>query len=144
MSATANKKFAAPCGLYCGVCIDRLVYESCHGCGCLCGKCDATEHHQQCNIYKCCVEEKKLADCSECSEFPCTQVIQFCYNPVWLHHLPVLENLERRKTIGIRKWLEEQEKFWENNWYRCAWLWFQKQCEKRLKESLKKAKDFQS
>lgn len=140
MNAVNDEKLAAPCGLYCGACIDRLVYESCHGCGCSCEKCAATEHHKRCNIYQCSVSERKLASCSECSEFPCTKLIQFCYNPVWMHHLPVIENLKRRQKIGLEKWLEEQRQFWKNDWYRRAWLWFQKECEERLEKYLEESK----
>ena len=140
MNSVADPKLAAPCGLYCGACIDWLVYKSCHGCGCSCGECDATEHHQRCDIYQCCVNDKRLVDCSECSEFPCTRLIHFCYNPVWMHHFPVLENLKRKQTVGMEKWLEEQKQFWENDWYRRAWLWFQRECEERLKRYLEESK----
>ena len=136
MTPVADAKLAAPCGLYCGACIDILAYKSCHGCGCSCGKCAATEHHKQCNIYECCVNEKRLSSCSECSDFPCTQLTHFCYSPVWMHHFPVIENLKRRGRIGLEKWLEEQRQFWENEWYRHAWLWFQKECEERLTKYL--------
>ncbi len=138
---TDEEKLAAPCGLYCGACIDYLVYKSCHGCGCECGKCDASGHHKRCNIYKCCVEQKHNKACCECEEFPCSMLIRFCYSPVWLHHLPVIENLRRRKTIGSEKWVKEQEEIWSNEWYLRRWLWFQKQCEKRLERSLEESKD---
>jgi len=129
-------KLAAPCGLYCGSCIDYLVYKSCHSCGCDCGKCDASGHHARCEIYECCIKQKGHEACYECEEFPCSKLIRFCYNPVWLHHLPVIENLRRRKTIGTKKWLEEQRETWSNEWYLRRWLWFQKECEKRLERSL--------
>lgn len=140
LGVSVDEILAAPCGLYCGACINRLIYKSCHGCGCSCGNCDATGHHQRCNIYQCCVEQRRLSDCSECAEFPCTQLVQFCYNPVWTHHLPVLENLKRRKTVGVKRWLGEQKRFWENDWYRRAWLWLQRKCEEKLKEYKEKSR----
>jgi hypothetical protein len=133
------EKLAAPCGIYCGACIDYLLYKSCHGCCCKCGKCDSLEHHKQCDVYKCCVEQRRLKDCSECEDFPCS-IIQFCYNPIWLHHLPVIENLRRRKKVGIEKWLNEQKENWTNEWYLQRWLWFQKECENRLKRSSEETK----
>jgi len=57
-----------------------------------------------------------------------------------MHHFPVLENLRRRKAIGTKKWLEEQKHFWENEWYRCAWLWFQKKCENQFKNFKEESK----
>ena len=136
--------WAAPCGLYCGACIDNLVYKNCHGCNCTCEKCAAVEHHKSCNIYQCCVEQRKLKDCSECSDFPCTQLIHFCYSPIWQHHFHVLENLKRRKAIGTRKWLREQEGFWQDYpWYLNAWLWLQRECEERLKKFRKECADLE-
>jgi len=137
MSSIIENKLAAPCGLYCGACIDYLVYRKCHSCGCNCESCATSPHHRQCDIYKCCVEQRGHAVCYECEEFPCSPLIQFCYNPVWLHHLPIMENLRRRKVIGTGRWLKEQEKAWSNEWYLKRWLWLQKECENRLKSSLK-------
>jgi hypothetical protein len=136
-----DNKLAAPCGLYCSACIDYLVYNSCHGCGCDCETCSAARHHERCEIFKCCVEQKGHETCSECKELPCSMLIRFCYNPVWLHHLPVIENLRRQKTIGAEKWLKEQKETWSNQWYLQRWLWYQKECEDRLERSLEKSKN---
>lgn len=135
MTSDEKSNLAAPCGLYCGACVDFLVYKKCHGCGCDCELCAASAHHKQCDIYKCCVAQRRLEACSECEEFPCSLLIQFCYNPVWLHHVTVIENLRRRKTVGTGKWLKEQEKAWSNDWYLNRWLLFQKECENRLEKS---------
>jgi ribulose kinase len=81
------------------------------------------------------VLNRGLEACSECEEFPCSQLIQFCYNPVWQHHLTAIENLRRRRAIGTGRWLEEQKKAWSNEWYRKKWLWLQRECEDRLKKS---------
>ncbi|NIU83535.1 MAG: hypothetical protein GWN31_07675 [Candidatus Thorarchaeota archaeon] len=137
-----ENQLAAPCGLYCGVCIDKLVYDECHGCFCDCGECAATSHHDRCEIFKCSVEQNELGGCHECEDFPCSMLIRFCYNPVWMHHLPVLENLRRRRTIGTKQWMKEQEKLWSHKWYRRMWLWLQKECEERLQRALKESKEF--
>ena len=136
-----KKKLAAPCGLYCGACIDYLVYKNCHGCGCNCGTCAASEHHKRCEIYNCCVRQKSHETCAECKELPCSKLIQFCYSPVWLHHLPVIENLRRQRATGTEKWLEEQKEAWSNEWYLQRWLWLQKECENRLERSLEESKN---
>lgn len=141
MFMAAYENLAAPCGLYCGACIDYLVHRTCHGCGCECRKCAAAEHHEQCDIYRCCNKERNLRSCHECRELPCSKLIQFCYNPVWLHHLPVIENLRRHKTVGTEKWLKEQKDAWGNEWYLRRWLWLQKECEIRLKHALEEQKD---
>ena len=46
-----QKKLAAPCGLYCGVCSEFLLDRTCHGCGCDCGQCAAGPHRRACDIY---------------------------------------------------------------------------------------------
>ncbi|MGA2768427.1 MAG: DUF3795 domain-containing protein [Candidatus Bathyarchaeia archaeon] len=112
-----------------------MVYKNCHGCGCNCDSCAASPHHKQCDIYKCCVEQRGLEACGKCGEFPCSQLIQFCYNPVWQHHLTAIENLRRRRALGTGRWLEEQKKAWSNEWQRKKWLWLQRECEDRLKKS---------
>ena len=140
MGNVGDSELAAPCGLYCGACIDYLVYEKCHGCGCNCGTCAASEHHKRCGLYKCCVGQKDHETCMECIEFPCSILIQFCYNPVWLHHLPVIENLRRQKVIGTEKWLKEQKETWSSEWYLKRWLWLQKECESRLKRISRRIK----
>jgi len=140
MNKVDDKKLAAPCGLYCGSCIDYSLYKHCHGCGCNCGTCAASEHHRRCEIYKCCIGQKKFETCAECKELPCSNLIRFCYSPVWLHHLPVIENLRRQKNIGTAEWLREQKEAWSSEWHLQRWLWLQKDCESRLKRSQEESK----
>ena len=130
---SAEVKLAAPCGLYCGSCVDYIEYKSCHGCGCTCGNCAGLAHQQSCDIYKCCVEKKGLKTCADCDELPCSKLIQFCYSPVWTHHLPVIENLRRQKAVGVGKWVKEQREVWSNEWYLKRWVWLQKECENKLR-----------
>jgi hypothetical protein len=79
------------------------------------------------------VDKKNLDTCGDCEEFPCSKLIQFCYSPIWSHHLPVIENLRRQKTIGTKKWVKEQREVWSNEWYLKRWLWLQKECEDKLR-----------
>jgi hypothetical protein len=78
---------------------------------------------------------KGLGSCGDCKEFPCSKLIQFCFSPIWYHHLPVIENLRKQKTMGSEKWEKEQEEVWSNGWYLKRWLRLQKECESRLKRS---------
>jgi hypothetical protein len=130
-----NIKMAAPCGLYCGSCRDHLVNKYCHGCGCECGECAAVHHHKECAIFQCCVKQKGREACSQCGEFPCSKLIRFCYDPVWLTHLPVIENLRRQEAIGTEKWLAEQDDYWRDETRLQRYLWFQKECEDRWKRA---------
>jgi hypothetical protein len=63
---------------------------------------------------------------------PCSVLIQFCYSPIWFHHVPVNENLRRQKAVGTEKWAKEQREVWSKEWYLERWVWLQKECEKRL------------
>lgn len=141
MSKIDHKKLAAPCGLYCGACIDYLLNKNCYGCSCNCGTCAAAEHHKRCEIYKCCVQKANLEACYECENFPCSLLIRFCHDPVWRTHLIVIENLRRRRKIGSRKWLEEQEQAWKNRRYLYRWLWFQRECINRRREVQKESEN---
>lgn len=107
-----NRELAAPCGLYCGSCTELLLDNTCHGCGCDCGQCAAEPHRNACSIHRYCVADKGLETCAGCSDFPCTQLIQFAYDPIWRTHLPILENLRRIQRIGVEAWLSEQDAYW--------------------------------
>ena len=104
----------APCGLYCGICNDFNAGE-CKGCGsdCTCEKCAACWHHEHCKIYQC-VADKGYKTCAECDDLPCTMLIEFCFDPIWRSHRPVIENLRRMKKIGYETWLAEQKEYWSD------------------------------
>ena len=138
LSTTDERKLLAPCGLYCGSCVDYVEYKRCHGCNCTCGTCASLKHHELCDIYKCCVE-KNIDTCQGCDDLPCSKLIQFCYSPIWTHHFPVIENLRRQKAVGTEKWLKEQREIWSSEWYLKRWLWLQKECEKKLQRFQKEA-----
>lgn len=121
---------AAPCGLYCGIC-STLLDGLCHGCGCLKDDCFAAEKHKICQIYRCTLK-RKLKDCGECSDFPCTTLIQFTFDPIMRTHLPVIQNLIRRRKIGVEAWLKEQDEYWRKNPDKFReWIEFHRECKKR-------------
>jgi len=125
---------AAPCGLYCGVCRNKLVAEVCHGCGCQCGECAAAAHRDACAVYRCCVGEQQLRSCADCDDFPCTRLIQFSCDPIWRTHRPILENLRRVRSIGVEAWLNEQEEYWADQVRQERWLRLASQCEAERRE----------
>jgi hypothetical protein len=122
-----RRKLATPCGLYCGICSEFLLHETCHGCGCDCGQCAAEPHRANCYIYRC-VIERGLESCAECDDLPCTRIIQFAYDPIWRTHLPVLENLRRIQRIGVEAWLDEQKAYWADRRRLDRWLQLHKEC----------------
>jgi hypothetical protein len=110
---TAEERLnAPPCGLFCGACGEKRKGR-CHGCGCDCGKCNASGHCPQCTIYAC-ASRKGLQSCADCGEFPCTNLIMHACDPIWHVHAPCLENLRRRKAIGTKAWIAEQTRYWSD------------------------------
>jgi hypothetical protein len=129
-----RSNLAAPCGLYCGICYYNVVTEVCHGCGCECRECTAMAHADACAVYRCCARERQLRSCAECVDFPCTRLIQFCHDPIWRTHLPILENLRRIRTIGVEAWLDEQAEYWSDKVRRERWLLLASECEAKYRE----------
>ena len=124
--------FLAPaCGLYCGICSDKINGE-CHGCGCECG-CAGIWHFEHCNIAKC-VNSRDLESCADCEELPCTLLIQFTNDPIWTTHSVCIENLRRRKEIGTKKWIEEQQEYWSNEHHCKKEIWQHDECSKKYRK----------
>ena len=123
---------AGSCGLYCGVCSDYASGE-CHGCGCERGRCAAMSHHAQCEIYQC-AESRGLASCAACDDLPCTELVQFAYDPVWLTHGPAIENLRRIHLIGLTAWVEEQGVYWSDRRHAEKWEYLHERQAEAYKE----------
>jgi len=96
---------AAPCGLYCEEC---LAFQRGTCKGCRSGKGECLKYRGICNIFECCLNERKLDFCFQCVEFPCRNFKDFFETKEWYDE--VTSNLKRMKKIGLEKWLKEQEK----------------------------------
>ena len=103
----------APCGVYCGAC--PSFRKGCRGCG--------SENHKQrrtskwnCKIRRCCFEEKSLALCSQCTDFPCklTDKLQEDRKSTRLfrYRHEVYENLREIEAQGLDVWLPGEEERW--------------------------------
>jgi hypothetical protein len=114
----------APCGLYCGVCLDNIVNEVCHGCGCGCGACAGDYHSHHCDISQC-ASSRGFETCAECDEMPCTALINFAYHPFAIHHLPVIENLRRLHKVGKERFLEELRTYFAAQETRLQWAFIE-------------------
>ena len=114
----------APCGLYCAVCLDNIVNQVCHGCGCTCGKCAGDAHFTSCQIAQC-ASSKGFETCAECADLPCIRLIHFAYSPFAIHHLPVIENLRRVQKVGKEKVLEELRALFADEETRLRWAFIE-------------------
>jgi hypothetical protein len=112
-----ENNLAAPCGIYCGACRQYLVRKKnlfeerglktgCQGC---------RIRNKNCAFIRrdCPTLRKKEIDfCYECENFPCEnlQKIDILYQE--RYSVNMVENLKRIEEIGVKKWLQEQEKLY--------------------------------
>jgi hypothetical protein len=121
-------KLLGACGLYCGACYhyrasfpegkhlledaarkgkntEAFTCQGCHG-----GALYMYSHCTQCKI-RICAEEKSLAHCGLCSQYPCEQLKAFQHDGR-IHHLDIMDNLAELKTKEPEQWLEKQARQW--------------------------------
>ena len=148
-----GENLVATCGLYCGACPIYLDSQSksdqktkefmqqlgskqtnikredfqCDGC---LGKGALVSFCAKCNI-RSCAEGKKIAHCSECSEFPCPRISDFNNNyGKLLHHSEVLANLNQLRQKGIKEWAKLEEERWQCPKCGNRLGWYDKACSK--------------
>ena len=109
-----NENLIAPCGLYCGEC---LGFQDGRCGGCISRKGLCLKYSKICNIYECCVTERKHRFCAECKDFPCEKIDTFFNTPEW--HDEVVHNLEQISEMGIKQFLSKQVR-WVVELINCA------------------------
>jgi hypothetical protein len=90
---TKEAAMPAPCGIDCAKC-DMLARGECAGCR-------GDRRHQwsgDCGIRRCCTDEKHLAYCSQCGEFPCGPLRDWA--AAYPHHGSALERLRAMREAG--------------------------------------------
>jgi hypothetical protein len=126
---------AAVCGMFCGNC-GEMKEGRCHGCGCTCGKCAASSRAEHCSIIHC-ATKKNLTNCGDCKEFACSKTIMNTYDPIWKGKASCLDNLRRRKAIGTKAWISEQQKYWSDDNHAKKWAFAELEGREKV-EKLKK------
>lgn len=115
----------APCGIDCGVCelylaryntelMDHLIASGfsedvlpCDGCRVNRGKCPILPFN--CATYEC-ADEKGVAYCSECSEFPCHKLMPCIDKAEKLQHNMKTYNLALIKKNGVKAFIQQSIK----------------------------------
>ena len=124
-----NKNLAGRCGHYCGACsvyrarVDggkllKVMKKGCpHDRNLYCKGCLAVDEtcwpYNHCKILKC-LDTKGLVFCHECEEFEkggCEEWKRLAEGHAKIG-MKFRENLISIKTVGVEKWLEEQDKKW--------------------------------
>ena len=84
---------ATPCLLYCGSC-RYYMNEKCRGCG--------SKDRPDCKIFKCCRIDKRLHFCTECDDFPCTELkTSVGVHPGWLEDQSKLPLKKHKQTKNL-------------------------------------------
>ena len=129
------------CGVYCGACSiyrayndnDEALYQRnidkgiprdqvfCKGCGSnvvneWCANCD----------FRKCVNEKEIAYCFECEDFPCKKLVDF--SKTRPHRTLGLRNFKQLKEMDIEGWLIQQEKRWTCSQCGKQLHWYSEKC----------------
>jgi len=107
-------ELAPVCGIYCGTC--EYLGKQCRGCGYQEGKPFWTAQMKVavCPLHDCCINKKHLEHCGRCNEFPCV-IFTELRDPSLSDEeakkalLARQKELVKRKEIGTRKWVEQQE-----------------------------------
>jgi hypothetical protein len=117
---TNNYEKAGYCGLFCDACIayiatnegqsrleslsktmNRSVEEiTCNGC-----RTDVCSFYCKSCEMKLCAVEKNINFCSECSDYPCTIIVEF--QKKMPHRIELFESLEFAKNNPLEKWKEK-------------------------------------
>jgi len=108
--------YLTPCGLDCHNCSIRLRTDEeltywqsqdvdrdkirCDGCR---SNREGDHWSPQCTILQCCVYEKGLEFCAQCSDFPCHSLEEWGWE--YEHHAKALDTLRKMKEVGIEQWL---------------------------------------
>jgi hypothetical protein len=122
-----TRKLTAPCGLACFACavhVDNITNELAHHMAEKFGMeprdvpCEGCRSQRGCSVStalagregcltKACVADKGLHNCSECSDFPCDNLMPVADGADRFPHNTKLYNLSRIKLIGLEAWAGE-------------------------------------
>lgn len=104
------------CGLYCGAC-PSYYKGTCLGCRSE-DKAQNRKSKWNCKIRKCCINEKEVQHCGECSDFICALISKKLidshpnnYKFHYRHEIP--NNLDQIINMNANDWLKRQEEKWK-------------------------------
>lgn len=108
MAISTTKKYPtiSACGLDCVLCPRYYTVgkSRCGGCGS-----ENSGAAIGCKIFRCCVRERGLGTCAECSDFPCPKFEGVDVTDSFVTHRKMMINLHSIRESGIESFLEEQE-----------------------------------
>lgn len=106
-----TSKLIAPCGMNCGICVAHLREKNqCPGCNS--NSKNKPIHCTGCVIINC-EHVKKHGYCHNCKKLPCRRLKQLDKRYSTKYNMSMLENLENIKTLGIRKFVNNEKARWK-------------------------------
>src|SRR6266498_4984233 len=112
MESINKTSLIAPCGMNCSICMAYLRERNkCPGCR---GRdIDKPVTRVECKIKNCEFFQKAEARfCFECGEFPCDRLQHLDKRYRTKYAMSMIENLESIRSIGVRKFLENEKVRW--------------------------------
>ena len=112
-----NNNLAAPCGIYCGMCLQYLALKKgllkekglklgCKGCRIRNKNC--TFIRRDCSKLR----KKEIEYCYECKDMPCNNLKRIDKIYIDRYSLSLIKNLRRIEEIGVKSWLQEQKELY--------------------------------
>ena len=133
------RQMTAPCGLDCFNCPMYLANEneklkatiserqgvpldqaSCQGCRNESGTIAFLGMTEPCNVYRC-IQEKGLAFCSECTDFPCDHLHPYADKASEVPHNTKVFNLCLIKKMGLESWARDKAKNVKDTYFKEEW-----------------------
>ena len=103
--------------------MEDLLCDGCIGNGRVASFC------RDCDMRKCPDDKQDVVRCSDCSDFPCSRIINF-NNDGMPHHGEVLNNLKQIQKIGIQKWAKYDKDRWSCPKCNSPVAWYDSKCSK--------------
>jgi len=107
------RQLIAPCGMNCGICIAHLrEKKKCFGCNSVTGY--KTTSCSYCIIKNCeHIKTSPSGFCYDCEKYPCKRLKQLDKRYRTKYRMSMIENLNKIKTSGMKKFLREENKKWK-------------------------------
>jgi hypothetical protein len=105
-------KLIAPCGMDCGLCLAYLRDKN------KCPGCNAPDNDKRITCVRCKIKNckfikgKKAKFCFECECFPCDRLKHLDKRYKTKYHMSMIENLENIKSLGINKFVKNEDIKW--------------------------------
>ncbi len=112
MRPLPKTSLVAPCGMNCGICM-AFLREKNHCCGCRASDTGKSVSCLRCKIKNCrLIRNGRAKYCFACADYPCQNIKHLDKRYRTRYNMSMIENLERIKQNGIRRFVKHEEVRW--------------------------------